>query len=123
MKKKGNPKDLTTTLYHLKEENDRLREMAKESQYLEKLKQENKIMRLELQKMKQTEEIKSDMNSSTFEQSPSAYAVGVYSNQHFNHVQANSISLTQEPRVRKPVTQNNATSMTGEEGTFSEYSS
>ena len=38
MKKKGNPKDLTSTLFHLREENDRLREIARESQNLEKLK-------------------------------------------------------------------------------------
>jgi hypothetical protein len=48
MKRKGNNKDMTHTLYHLKEENDRLREIAKENLVIEQLKMENKQMRLEL---------------------------------------------------------------------------
>lgn len=47
---------------------------------MESLKQENKQMRLELQKIKTSEEVKSDINSSTFDGSPSGYSGGTYSN-------------------------------------------
>ena len=43
---------MSTQLYILKDENDRLRQIALNYDEIEKMKQENKEMRLELQKLK-----------------------------------------------------------------------
>ena len=64
LKRKNNSKDLTHQLYTLKEENYRLREYALSFNEVEKMRQENKEMRLELQKMKNT------METRTMEGSP-----------------------------------------------------
>ncbi len=54
MKRQGfNPKDVSHQLYILKDENERLRQMAMNYEDIEKMKQENKAMRLELQRLKQ----------------------------------------------------------------------
>lgn len=50
LKRKGNQKDISHQLYILKDENERLRQMAISNSEIEKMKLENKLMRLELQK-------------------------------------------------------------------------
>ena len=50
MKRKGN--DLSQQLYILKDENERLRELALNYNDIERMKQENKQMRIELQKLR-----------------------------------------------------------------------
>lgn len=64
MKRKGvNPNDLSHQLYILKDENERLRQMALNYEDIEKMKEENKLMRLELQKLKMiTSDIGSNYN-------------------------------------------------------------
>ena len=52
MRKKGNMGDISQQLYILKDENERLRQMAMNYDEIERMKQENKQMRLELQKLK-----------------------------------------------------------------------
>ena len=44
--------DISQQLYFLKDENERLRQMAMNYEEIERMKQENKEMRLELQKLK-----------------------------------------------------------------------
>ncbi|CDW83904.1 kinesin motor domain containing protein [Stylonychia lemnae] len=53
LKRKGvNPTDLSVQLYMLKDENERLRQYAVNYEDVEKMKQENKQMRLELQRLR-----------------------------------------------------------------------
>ena len=49
MKRKGDKNSLQVELFKLKEENDRLRQIALSINDVEKLKQENKLMRIEMQ--------------------------------------------------------------------------
>ncbi len=51
MRRRGDKKSLQEQLFRLREENDRLREIAYTVSDVEKLKQENKAMRLEMQKI------------------------------------------------------------------------
>jgi len=48
LKRQGGATDIHQQLLHLKEENARLKQMAGKVTEVEKLKQENKIMRIEL---------------------------------------------------------------------------
>lgn len=50
MKRKGDKNSLQVQLFKLREENDRLRQIALSVDDVEKLKHENKMMRLEMQK-------------------------------------------------------------------------
>lgn len=51
IRKKGGENDITTVVYQLTEENNRLRKMANGNSEVEKLKEENKNMRIQLQKI------------------------------------------------------------------------
>jgi hypothetical protein len=48
----GGQKDISKQLFILKDENERLRQMAMNYDEIERMKQENKEMRLELQRLK-----------------------------------------------------------------------
>ncbi|CDW78383.1 kinesin motor domain containing protein [Stylonychia lemnae] len=52
MKRKGGANELTTQLLQLKEENSKLKQMAGQVGEVERLKHENKIMKIELQRLK-----------------------------------------------------------------------
>lgn len=52
LRRKGAPGDLSQQLYLLKDENMRLREMAIDYEEVERMKRENKEMRLELQRLR-----------------------------------------------------------------------
>eukprot|EP00347_Sterkiella_histriomuscorum_P005480 403356455 len=52
MKRKGGANELTTQLLQLKEENSKLKQIAGQISDVERLKQENKLMKIELQKLK-----------------------------------------------------------------------
>ena len=52
LRKKGQLGDMSTQLYILRDENERLRQMALNYDEIERMKQENKEMRLELQRFK-----------------------------------------------------------------------
>ena len=52
LRKKGQLGDMSTQLYILRDENERLRQIALNYDEIEKMKQENKEMRLELQRLR-----------------------------------------------------------------------
>lgn len=52
MKKRGKPGEISQQLFILKDENERLKQMALNYDEIERMKQENKEMRLELQRLK-----------------------------------------------------------------------
>ena len=52
LRKKGQLGDMSTQLYILRDENERLRQIALNYDEIERMKQENKEMRLELQKLR-----------------------------------------------------------------------
>lgn len=52
MKRKGGANELTTQLFQLKEENNKLKQLAGQVGEVQRLRQENKQMKIELQKMK-----------------------------------------------------------------------
>ena len=51
MRRKGDKQDLQQQLFRLREENDRLRQIALTVNDVERIKQENKKMRIEMQKI------------------------------------------------------------------------
>ncbi|TNV86797.1 hypothetical protein FGO68_gene1664 [Halteria grandinella] len=63
MRRKGDKNSLQEQLFRLREENDRLRQIALSISDVEKLKQENKMMRLEMQKITNSSIDENDQNS------------------------------------------------------------
>jgi len=73
LRKKGDQVEISSVMYQLKEENQRLRQMALSANEVEKLKQENKLMRLEIQRLKQ-EGLLSGYTSQIGGDQPSTYS-------------------------------------------------
>ena len=75
---RGDKQDLQSQLFRLKEENDRLRQIALTVEQVERIKQENKKMRIEMQKlMSETGLIQGGSNQEDEEEDENEEELGV----------------------------------------------